>query len=428
MFKNFITKSQKNGFIALYLTILILTVVFVLAGSISLVAFNQQKISKNAVKSIQAFYAAESGIEDILQRLKINPALAGMNYNLSVGSGTTNVVLSSIIGGSRTVVSKGDFSSRTRKTSAVFHIESQKVSFCYGAQVGAGGMTMGNGSEIKGNVFSNGSVIGKGIIDDTIIVAGNGNKIEDLTVEKNASAHTCKDSTITGTLTYVSGGSTTGCSATGGIYSQSNQILSEDLPISADQINEWKSEAASGGIVTSNVSISGEVNFLGPVQIGTTGAPKNLTLNNNAKLSVKGTIYVTGDIVFNNGSETKLDDNSYGSLSGVILSDGKITASNGSEQKGSGETGSYIMLLSTNSSLDSGSPAIYVGNNAAGAIFYTTSGLIYLKNNMKAKEITGYKIQIENGAVVEYDSGLQNAQFTSGPGGSWQASDWKEIE
>jgi len=45
MFKNFITKSQKNGFIALYLTILILTVVFVLAGSISLVAFNQQKIS-----------------------------------------------------------------------------------------------------------------------------------------------------------------------------------------------------------------------------------------------------------------------------------------------------------------------------------------------------------------------------------------------
>jgi len=115
-------------------------------------------------------------------------------------------------------------------------------------------------------------------------------------------------------------------------------------------------------------------------------------------------------------------------LSGVILSDGKITASNGSEQKGSGETGSYIMLLSTNSSLDSGSPAIYVGNNAAGAIFYTTSGLIYLKNNMKAKEITGYKIQIENGAVVEYDSGLQNAQFTSGPGGSWQASDWKEIE
>jgi hypothetical protein len=69
-----------------------------------------------------------------------------------------------------------------------------------------------------------------------------------------------------------------------------------------------------------------------------------------------------------------------------------------------------------------------VNNNAAGAIFYTSNGLILLSNNMLAREVTGYKIQIDNNAVIEYESGLESSIFSSGPGGSWIVENWKETE
>ncbi len=47
---------------------------------------------------------------------------------------------------------------------------------------------------------------------------------------------------------------------------------------------------------------------------------------------------------------------------------------------------------------------------------------------MAAREVTGYKIQINNSAVIEYDAGLENANFASGPGGSWKLRRWREIE
>jgi hypothetical protein len=72
---------------------------------------------------------------------------------------------------------------------------------------------------------------------------------------------------------------------------------------------------------------------------------------------------------------------------------------------------------------------INIRNNSAGsAIYYANSGLIYLKNNMVAREVTGYKIQIENNAEIQYESGLEEANFSSGPGGSWEIVSWREEE
>ena len=36
--------------------------------------------------------------------------------------------------------------------------------------------------------------------------------------------------------------------------------------------------------------------------------------------------------------------------------------------------------------------------------------------------------KINNNAVIEYEAGLENANFASGPGGSWQLKRWREIE
>ena len=128
-----------------------------------------------------------------------------------------------------------------------------------------------------------------------------------------------------------------------------------------------------------------------------------------------------------NNAVIKLD-NSFKNLSSMIISDGKINVENGAVTQGSGENNSYLMLLSTNSSLDPVNPAISVSNNAQAAIFYASAGAIHLSNNINIREATGYKLILDNNAIISYESGLANANFSSGTGGSWQVENWQEIE
>jgi Tfp pilus assembly protein PilX len=138
-------KIQK-GFVALYLTILVLALVFGIVVSIYLLTLNQQKILRNITRSTQSYYLAEAGIEDALLRLKKKMNFSSP-YSFKLGNGTTTVEISDIIGGSRTITSKGNISNTIKKIQVVYAISKQKVSFYYGAQVGAGGLIMGNGSK-----------------------------------------------------------------------------------------------------------------------------------------------------------------------------------------------------------------------------------------------------------------------------------------
>lgn len=424
-------KNLETGFAALFIAVLVLVITLGIGISITVFTISEQKISRDVVKSSQAYYAAESGIEDAILRLRKGMSWSSP-YKLKVGDAWVTTTISNMVGGTRIITSEGNLLNRIRKVQTVYSISTDEIYFYYGAQIGDGGMNMGNNARVKGNVFSNGSVIagsGKGYIDNSIVVAHNGNKIKGLEVGQDALVHTCENSTIGGTLTYVSGGSIINCTAGVEIKSRPNEIDPKDLPIPQSQVDDWKNEAAAGGIINSDVTYdNGTVASLGPVQIGTVSSPKNLTVTNNSNLKVTGTIYVTGNIIFSNNVVVELDRDSYGSLGGVIIADGKIVISNNAILRGSGEMGSYILILSTNSSLDPTDPAINVGNNAEGAIFYTNSGLILISNNVKAREITGYKIQLNNNAEVQYESGLENANFSSGTGGSWKIMGWKEVE
>jgi hypothetical protein len=334
------------------------------------------------------------------------------------------------MGGARTIVTQGNVSNRIKKVQAVFKIDAVGVSFYYGAQVGDGGLVMGNNSKVLGNVFSNGSIVGSNgaRVNNSIIVAHNNNKVQNVSVGGDVLVYSCENSSITGNLTYVTGGHSTGCSVSGTTTTQANEIQPENMPISASQVNDWKAEAFAGGLISNNVVITNSAqNTLGPVQIGTLSQPKNLTVTNNARLKLTGTLYVTGNITISNNAIIELDA-SYGSFSGVLIADGKINNGNNATLRGTGSAGSYILVLSTNNSVNPGSPAIMVSNNAVGAIFYASNGMIYLSNNMKAREITGYKVELNNNAEIQYESGLQNAVFTNGPGGSWSVENWKETE
>jgi len=414
---------SRQGFIIILATLLILTVGLIIILSASYISFNNIRSTRNYIYSSKAHYVAEAGIEDSLLRLK-----KGMNYSksnsLTIDNGTATINISDPIGGSRVITSLGDVVNRIRKTQVVFVITTDNISFHYGAQAGDGGIEMENNSRIVGNVFSNGSIIGvsgRGYVDYTAKVATIGSGIQGLIIGQDAYTHNCKDCDISGSL-YYSGGGQENCNASQGVKNHPVQGA-EALPISNDQIIAWKDAAFAGGVFVGDyVIVGGFIDSLGPRKI-----EGNLTLGNNATLLMSGTVWVVGDLILDNNAIIQLD-NGYGSLSGVIIVDGRIIINNDVEIKGSGDTGSYLMLLSTSNSLALDAPAIDAMNTAQGAIFYASDGLIRLRNNIQVREATGYKLHLDNNAVIQYESGLDDVGFSNGPGGSWELIEWKEIE
>ncbi|OHA46729.1 MAG: hypothetical protein A3A80_02620 [Candidatus Terrybacteria bacterium RIFCSPLOWO2_01_FULL_44_24] len=202
------------------------------------------------------------------------------------------------------------------------------------------------------------------------------------------------------------------------------------LPISEATIAEWKSDAAAGEPIIGDYVVPEGTSYLGPKKI--TG---DLLMSvNRSTLVLTGTVWVQGNIDVANGSRIILDP-SFGVFSGTVIADGWIRIENNGIFEGSGQPGSYVMLLSTLACVGVASPsctgensgAISLHNNAEGAIFYASNGLIHLNNGVLVTELVGYKISLDPNAKLIYQIGLANASFTSGPSAGWAILSWKEL-
>lgn len=192
-----------------------------------------------------------------------------------------------------------------------------------------------------------------------------------------------------------------------------------NMPISDGLIAGWKDDAAAGGTLTGNQTVS-QNTMLGPKKIN-----GNLTVGNGVTLTLTGSIYVTGDIIFDNNSETILDS-AYSSTSGIIISDGNMTMNNGSIFSGTGAAGSYILLVSTKN--DTLNAAVDVRNSNVSAILYAPYGIIDIHNNASLKEMSAWKIHANNRVTLNYESGLSEVLFSSGPSGGWsKLKGWWQI-
>ncbi len=189
------------------------------------------------------------------------------------------------------------------------------------------------------------------------------------------------------------------------------------MPISNQNILDWKDSALIGGTYNGDYSVSNS-EMMGPKKIN-----GDLNIKGNKTLTLSGPIWVTGKLTVENGATIKLGI-SYSNSSEVIIVDGKIKLENNSNFIGSGTTGSYILALTTSSSHE----AIEVENNSGAAALYAANGTIKMSNNATATSIVGYSIHLNNNAVITYDSGMTNINFIGGPSGSWNINSWKEIK
>src|SRR3989338_3725869 len=201
-------------------------------------------------------------------------------------------------------------------------------------------------------------------------------------------------------------------------------------PISQAILDQFKANGDSGGVcgipdgcdADGNFKLTeGQVADLGPKQI-----LGSLDMLDRSELTITGTIHVLGDAKFKNSCVVKLDS-SYGSKSGVLIVDGNIDINNKCQFLGSGNPDSYIAVISTSPDIKL-PPAIRISDSSSGAILYAAEGGIIAENRVILKEIFGQKIGLENGSVVNYESGLANVNFSVGPSGAWGIENWEEIE
>lgn len=401
------------------------SLIFVLGISLALISgfvfvtLREVKTARNFSQSMRSYYAAESGVEDAIYRFITGKQITS-GETLATGTATGTISIATL-GAEKTITVSGVAPNQYyRKVEAKIASQVMDVGFHYGVQVGYGGLTLGDGSEIVGDVFSNGKIKGAGKAKSTVTgtaeVAGT-STIEDIKINQNAYAYSFEDCAIGGVANYFN--SFSECTAGGGAVVMSQQIPAQNFPISQDDITAWENDASAGGYTSSYSLGNNTSGSLGPKHI--TG---DVTLGNSSTLTLGGTVWISGTLTFGNTDKIKLDS-SYGANGGIIIVDGAVDMSNKPILEGSGQAGSYLLLISN---YRGAGYAINVGNSASSSVYFAPNGTINLGNGIDLLEATAYKIIIGNNASVTYQQGLLDTNFTSGPTANWSVKSWKEVQ
>ncbi len=429
---------MNRGYIIIFNTIIFMAIiVIILIGVVSPIISNYSA-AQSSMFSTKAFLLADSATEDAIYRLKNskNIAVSPATQNINLSQGTSTIIVTNTSTGKTITVNSvsGAYQKNTRVNVSL----GTGISFHYGIQSGNGGFVMQNSSTVTGNVFSNGTVTGDGnFIYGDVISASSTGLISNINATGTVYAHTLQNSTVGRDAHYTSIDSFTNTHVSGTKYPSSTDQPLADLPITDAQINEWENDATieggtatcSGGAYTINSAQS-----LGPLRI-----PCNLNINGTAggyTVTIEGPIWVEGNITVSQKALLVMSP-SLGSNNVAIIADNKsasttssiISLSNKASFQGSGTAGSYVFMISQNSSAERGGStnAIEIGQSSNALVGYAIHGLITLAQSVSLKEVTAYKIVLTQSSNVLYDTGLPNTLFESGPGGGYNLIDWTEI-
>lgn len=232
-----------------------------------------------------------------------------------------------------------------------------------------------------------------------------------LPISGDAKAYNITHANVAGNLyCQVDGGNNKPCGTL------SSPPTYQAFPISQGQVDDWKTEAESGGVINGNYNVGWAGASLGPKKIN-----GNLTVSGGGTLSLTGTVWVNGTISLSGGGKIKLD-NSYGSNDGVMISDGTISISGGGHATGSGTSGSYLVMITTSTGTSS------ISGGAGAVVFYAADGTLSISGGASLKAATANTVILDGNSTLTYESGLADLFFNSGPSGSWSIEGWGEVE
>ncbi len=354
----------------------------------------EYKMANDSISAHQSYFSAESGVEDVYYRIK-SGASTTLSEPLVLGNSYTTTIISG-----QDVIGTSNVFNQQRKVD--LKINNGTKSFKYVAMAGDGGVSMGASVNlITGDLYSsgpitgvNGSRVSGSVASPSSSIAGtSGNPSSPVYVDGNIDVNSVSYTSAGGYIHCLSGtGNNKSCTG-------SPSVSVEAYPIPGSLIDQWKNDAVSGGSISGDYSIgsSGSPGF-GPKKI-------NGNLDVIGILNMTGTLWVTGNLnVHTSFGKIKLDT-AYGAHSGIIIVDGTSTLASNGFINGSGVSGSYMVVVSTNSSTGT-SPAIDVtGSSGSGAgVLYAPYGQISVRNNVSPKQVTAYNIVLNGTGKINFGS------------------------
>jgi hypothetical protein len=247
-------------------------------------------------------------------------------------------------------------------------------------------------------------------------------------VQGNLHGHHVQSCTVSGNITYVG-------TASGNTAYSITKIASNPAPVPMPQFDlaYWQARAERGGVLYGTQSPAAGAS-LGPTKI-----VGDLTLGTGVNLTLTGPVWVTGTVTMNENSSISLHP-SFDAYSSVLLGDnpanqatgGKIIVNPNAVVNGSGNAKSFILLVSTNTSLVDANPALDIGNNAGGGLFYAVNGTVRVRNNASATAVAGSRVFIDQNGIVDSSSGLRDLtdiRLSVLPPGTWrvEGTSWRET-
>ncbi len=424
-------------------------IIFFLFASVSIVYVISQSIYNDLathrifVDAKLAYLTALAANEDIAYRFVSSQTPDDFEVITLNGVVATTTIVFDSASDLFTLTSEGNSNQAIRSSEIELAIGSG-ASFNFGVQTGNGGFEMSNGSSVRGNVFSNGSIRrvggGNAIVYGDLISGGPSGLIDDMTATGSAWANTIRDSSIIGTAYYETISNTSYGAA---VYTTNEQPIAS-MPISDQKIDDWKQEIEDSGTVIESTDprcSTGTYTLQANTTMGWLKIECNFVFKKQGggtTLNLTGPIWVTGNIDFQSGPEVQIDP-SVGARSVQVIADNesnrtsssRIIIGQGTTFSGSGSPKSYVLVISQNNHAESGGTtnAIDIGQSSAGdLLIYASHGRVNMGNSISLKEVTGYKIILGNSAEIIYESGLVNLLFSSGPGGGFTISSWQEVE
>lgn len=446
-------------------------IIFTLGMVAVLIAISQVKLGslesfrgRVAAASLQAFYAANSGVEDTIQKLKVDGTIT--TNTLTVDDYDVDVSVTGGDGGYEieSIASNGVFARRIRVTT-------QNTSFSpglsYAVHAGQGGFEIENNAEVNGGVYSKSDISGgssnsscggnpaiiRGIATASGTLTnlnGTGNGV---CVTEDAYATLFDYCYIQGTANYIN--SPVNCSNSP-LTNEITEIETVEFPITdvliqmiADQIvaTPYNGDCYVGGpndtpdcydissgiptignaIILGNLEIStSQVNFSGPVWVKHVD---DSDLDDDFQINSNTTIGLTSDLT---------------EVSQMLIVDGKIKIrSNLTFVPNTSSTpGKKIYLLPISrypldtisdvcvqDNIDTTVNSIYIQSNVNDVIFFAPHGCLFIKGvggGLYFGSAIGEKVFL-GGGTLTYDSELFDAVFGSTSEGGWKIMSFEEF-
>lgn len=422
----------------LFFSMAVTVLLFMLGSALFADTSDLGKISR----SKQALLTAEALAEDVAYR-RIADLNVDTNEQLDLGGvvAYATTTFDNVLIEYRTQA-EAEYQGVVRRSEVV--VGEQSVDIDFGLLAGTGGINMENSVAIYGDVYANGPVIGANSAEifGNAISAGPTGLLEGVSATGSVYAHTIDDINVEEDAYYtVQAGAST---VWGTRYTPSPDMPYLPLPLSDSVIQQWKDDIVNTGTTiaaTDPLCSSGTYTIDGDTTIGWLKIECDLSIRKTGAATIvtlNGPVWVEGNLEFRQGPEIRVDA-ALGRYSAQFIVDNeanrttssKIVIRNSTDFYGSGDSRSYVLLLSMNedSSLGGAEDAIEIQQSANGRIIaYSADGSVVTSNGIDLIATVGHIIDLGQSSSVTYDVDVSKLFFPPAGNIIYELEDWQQIE